>query len=869
MRQAGERLKARGGLPKGFDVDAFLDRNQVEAYLTHTLSMRGKREISRRFGKEGVFSAKFDAQKFRSRVGTIEEVNAGLRRDIVSMVLKEGHLPPEAQALVQQFLPPGGTAADLPDEALDALARYFKLDEVKLFETDGALVMAEYAQQMSKSLANTELVRRFKGMFPEGDQFAAAARKQGVQQADRLAAAAGYTRLDGGRLAREVFDATAWGGWSKYKDQIGAILDSHTGDDAMLRLMQLFDEAGVPANSLLRQQAKVAVDSVYLPTSIAGELTRSMSPGWWSEVVRSMGVVGEVPRAADEALAFFKTAVTVAALSFHGRNWLSNLVSAAFVMGPQILNPSHHLNAVRVLYGDQAAPMRVGNQIRPIGDVRREAGRNGALDEVISMADVAVGAREHRINIPRALFASALGGTAGGAGGYLTGDDESKIRRAFTGAFVGAFAGAAGSSFYDVNLLKSVRALHQQRWADAGAQFAEDALLSVVPAARVGAYFGALGAAGQGYARAKEERRRKTGHALRAFFMGALEGGAVLGLGAAGSRYAMEGLFALGGGAGRAIENQSRLSIYLAARDKGLSPQAATEIVNRTLFDYGDLTPFERDVVRRLVPFYTWTSKNAFGLQPWLMKNKPKEYSAFVKFMHAAQSETLTDEQMALMSEHFRYRFVLGTGAGRIIAGLGLPIESVADLSRLLQGDNPLPLMRPELQFISKFFFDYDPYRMKDVTEIRSARDIRFLPGPIKRWAGYGQKRLDDGTVLHQTGLFVDPVTGEERVDKALGSYRMAVLQSLPPWRLVAEYNKAAADTFMPMAADGSLGAPATVEEKVVALTTGVKPYMIRWDRAEEQIMRSFLPALQEQTSQLGFGGDVYMVFPKVRPTTR
>jgi hypothetical protein len=37
---------------------------------------------------------------------------------------------------------------------------------------------------------------------------------------------------------------------------------------------------------------------------------------------------------------------------------------------------------------------------------------------------------------------------------------------------------------------------------------------------------------------------------------------------------------------------------------------AAATMVRATQFDYGDLSPFERDVVRMIVPFYTWTRNN-------------------------------------------------------------------------------------------------------------------------------------------------------------------------------------------------------------------------------------------------------------------
>ena len=56
------------------------------------------------------------------------------------------------------------------------------------------------------------------------------------------------------------------------------------------------------------------------------------------------------------------------------------------------------------------------------------------------------------------------------------------------------------------------------------------------------------------------------------------------------------------------VENQGRISAYHTFLKKGMGAQAAGEMVNKTLFDYSDevLSVFERNVIKRLTPFYKW-----------------------------------------------------------------------------------------------------------------------------------------------------------------------------------------------------------------------------------------------------------------------
>lgn len=66
----------------------------------------------------------------------------------------------------------------------------------------------------------------------------------------------------------------------------------------------------------------------------------------------------------------------------------------------------------------------------------------------------------------------------------------------------------------------------------------------------------------------------------------------------------------LGKRVGVNIEENAKIAHFLAKLWEYGDPDAATVSVKKFLFDYGDLTEFERQVMKRIIPFWTWTRKN-------------------------------------------------------------------------------------------------------------------------------------------------------------------------------------------------------------------------------------------------------------------
>ena len=78
---------------------------------------------------------------------------------------------------------------------------------------------------------------------------------------------------------------------------------------------------------------------------------------------------------------------------------------------------------------------------------------------------------------------------------------------------------------------------------------------------------------------------------------------------------------------GTNIEATQRMNVFMSALKQGQTIVEAAETVDKFLFDYGALTDFEKDVMKRVVPFYTFMRKN-IPLQLEQMLERPQFFAA-------------------------------------------------------------------------------------------------------------------------------------------------------------------------------------------------------------------------------------------------
>ena len=86
----------------------------------------------------------------------------------------------------------------------------------------------------------------------------------------------------------------------------------------------------------------------------------------------------------------------------------------------------------------------------------------------------------------------------------------------------------------------------------------------------------------------------------------------------------------------KALENNAKLAHFIDKMNKGYSPEAAAQSVRKYLFDYADLTPFERDTMKQAFPFYTFARKN-LGLHASLMAESPQKLMNIERSLQAIE----------------------------------------------------------------------------------------------------------------------------------------------------------------------------------------------------------------------------------------
>jgi hypothetical protein len=94
----------------------------------------------------------------------------------------------------------------------------------------------------------------------------------------------------------------------------------------------------------------------------------------------------------------------------------------------------------------------------------------------------------------------------------------------------------------------------------------------------------------------------------------------------------------------RADEVQ-RLAMFKSLTKKGLKPEQAIQRVREVLFDYGKLTGFEKDVMKRIFPFYTFMKENLQFQFKNILQNSGRYKNLFRSYKHYLEEVADLDEK--------------------------------------------------------------------------------------------------------------------------------------------------------------------------------------------------------------------------------
>ncbi|HUV71651.1 MAG TPA: hypothetical protein VMW25_01445 [Clostridia bacterium] len=204
------------------------------------------------------------------------------------------------------------------------------------------------------------------------------------------------------------------------------------------------------------------------------------------------------------------------------------------------------------------------------------------------------------------------------------------------------------------------------------------------------------------------------------------------------------------------VENRLRGSLFIDELAKGKSVDDAVKKVFQYHFDYAPegLTSFERNVMRRLVPFYTWTRNNV-PLQLGQMGKQPGKYAGVGKALRTLSGGAETGkEEKGVLPEYMQRSFPIrmGSNAGQVnyVYGLGLPIEDFSNMtvSGVLAKLSPILKVPLELATDKNFYFNVP------ISDFDSAPQLlQKAPKIIKTLAGYSE--VKSGKKTYTT---VDPI---------------------------------------------------------------------------------------------------------------
>ena len=189
---------------------------------------------------------------------------------------------------------------------------------------------------------------------------------------------------------------------------------------------------------------------------------------------------------------------------------------------------------------------------------------------------------------------------------------------------------------------------------------------------------------------------------------------------------------------GSKLESQAKLTGVIASVMEGKPIRQAISEAEDALFNYGKITPFERSIMRRIIPFYTFARKN-FEYQIKSLAKTPGRSAAQIKFIRGV-GETVGEPITAEDEEGLPSWVVdsLGIKAGTnqfgqdtYLTGFGLPIE---EFLQRFSGDkgivwnsisNEMAKMNPALKFPLERATGIDFFRGRPITEITNGGDLR------------------------------------------------------------------------------------------------------------------------------------------------
>jgi len=188
---------------------------------------------------------------------------------------------------------------------------------------------------------------------------------------------------------------------------------------------------------------------------------------------------------------------------------------------------------------------------------------------------------------------------------------------------------------------------------------------------------------------------------------------------------------------GSTAESQAKMVSVVQALMEGKSVKEGIKQAEEALFNYSKITDFEKSVMRRAIPFYTFARKN-LELQIKALAKTPGKVASQLKFFRGASNaigEPITEEDLNSLPSWVLEGVGIKAGAdekGRrlFLSGFGLPIEEFLGRFSGEKGivwntvQNLLTQANPILKFPLEKATGQDFFRGRPITELSNAQDL-------------------------------------------------------------------------------------------------------------------------------------------------
>ena len=198
----------------------------------------------------------------------------------------------------------------------------------------------------------------------------------------------------------------------------------------------------------------------------------------------------------------------------------------------------------------------------------------------------------------------------------------------------------------------------------------------------------------------------------------------------------IEAIFNTSQKVGDNIEKLAKRQQFSILLERGYSPLEAKQHVDKFLFDYSDLTDFETDFMKRIIPFYTFAKKN-MELQIDTLLHNPTPVKNARRILDNQRKVNVSKEEEQLIKDNDKDKIITDFGGKKRTISTNLPwIQDVNPLGSLN------PIIKTPLEMATNKNFTFGNEIENYEGQMKEASPIEGLLGGI-----LGQTEIgEDGT---------------------------------------------------------------------------------------------------------------------------